>query len=110
MVGGRWRMPSGQTPLKIKLSDEERTELERLAGSQKAQHRYVVRAKTILLLSQKPNVSAVARAVGRQRRIVRKWANRFIAKRLKGLHDLPRSGRPALFSPRGSGVSGQARL
>lgn len=92
-------MPAVRTPIKIELSEDERAELERIANSHTAQHRYVVRAKTILLLSSGSTVSAVSRAVGRQRRIVREWAKRFKHKRLKGLHDLPRSGRPALFSP-----------
>lgn len=101
-------MPRTKTPIKIELSVDEQRELERIARSESAQHRYVVRAKTVLLLSEGVNISAIGRAVGRKREVVRKWANRFIRKRLKGLHDLPRSGRPASFSPGSGGASRQA--
>lgn len=57
-----------------------------------APYRAVVRAKTILLLADNYSIAAVARSVGRQRRIVRKWAQRFVKKRLEGLQDAPRSG------------------
>ena len=99
-----------ESPICIKLTQDEKDELERLARSLTAPHRAVVRAKTILLLADDYSVSAVARLVGRQRRIVRKWAWRFIKKRLRGLADDPRSGRPARFSPLGCSSPGQAGL
>lgn len=100
---GMWK-----TDLRIELSAEERQELERLDRSLVASHRAVVRARTILLLAEGMSVSAVAVQVGRGRRIVRKWAVRFQKKRLRGLVDLARSGRPARFSPRSRGVSCEA--
>ena len=36
-----------------------------------------------------------------QRRIVRKWGERFLARRLDGLTDLLRPGRPPVFPPGG---------
>ena len=89
-----------KTDLRIELSEEEQQELERLNRSLLAPHRTVVRARTILLLAAGEPVSSVARQVGRGRRIVRKWGVRFQKKRLRGLLDLARSGRPARFSPR----------
>jgi len=97
-----------QTDLRIELTEDERQELERLDRSLTAAHRAVVRARTILLLAADLSVSAVARQVGRGRRIVRKWGERFRKKRLRGLLDLPRSGRPARFSPRSRRASGEA--
>jgi putative transposase len=91
---GMWK-----TDLRIDLGEEERQELERLARSQVESHRAVVRAQTILLLAAGTPVSAVARQVGRGRRIVRKWGVRFQRKRIDGLLDLDRSGRPPRFSP-----------
>jgi transposase-like protein len=102
---GMWK-----SDLRIELSEEEREELERLSRSHVAAHRAVVRARTILLLGAGETVSAVARQVGRGRRIVRKWGARFQKKRLRGLLDLERSGRPARFSPRGGRASGEAGL
>lgn len=103
-------MPQVRTPIEIKLTQEEQAELERITRSHTAQHRRVVRAKTILLLSMGMSVSAVARAVGRQRQSIRKWAWRFIGERLKGLDDRARSGRPARFSPGSSYASNQVGL
>lgn len=97
-----------KTDLRIELSVQERQELERLDRSQAAPHRAVVRARTILLLAEGMSVSAVSRRVGRGRRIVRKWAVRFQKRRLPGLVDLARSGRPARFSPRSRRVPGEA--
>jgi hypothetical protein len=98
------------TDIRIELSVEERQELERVSRSLVAAHRDVERARTILLLAAGASVSAVARQVGHGRRIVRKWGVRFQKKRLRGLLDLERSGRPARFSPRRGRASGQAGM
>ena len=87
------------SPICIKLSLDELIILEHIGGRQKASYRDVIRAQTILLLAEGKTISAVARCVGRQRRIVRKWAVRFEKERIPGLADAPRSGRPARFSP-----------
>ena len=99
-----------KTPIRIELTEEERSELQRLSQGQKVPHRTVVRATTILRLAAGETVSAVAREVGRQRRIVRKWADRFERKRLRGLDDAARSGRPPAFSPCSGNASGEAGL
>lgn len=93
------RRGTNQTPIRIALSDPERQALERMARGSAVAHRAVVRAKVILLLAAGDSVSEVARCAGRERRIVRKWADRFVRKRLRGLDDAERSGRPAHFSP-----------
>jgi hypothetical protein len=98
------------TPIHIELTDEERIELERMARGQALPHRTVVRAQVILAFADRKPVSAIARQVGRQRRIVRKWAERFVRKRLRGLNDAPRSGRPARFSPSRRAAPGEAGL
>jgi hypothetical protein len=99
-----------RTPIRIDLTTEERAELERRTRSLTQPHRVVVRAKVILGLAADSSVSAIAREVGLQRRIVRKWATRFVGKRLNGLDDEPRSGRPPLFSPRRRPLSGEVGL
>jgi winged helix-turn helix protein len=101
---------SNQTPIRIVLSEEEREELQHLSRGLIAPHRQVVRAKVILGIAAGKNLTAIARELGRQRRIVRKWGERFQKKRLRGLQDDPRSGRPPRFSPSGGDASGQARL
>ena len=90
---------NNKTPIKVELTSDERQVLEQIARSFAVAHRDVVRAQTILALAQGASLSATARQVGLQRRIVRKWADRFVHKRLRGLDDAPRSGRPPRFSP-----------
>lgn len=96
--------------IQITLSDAERDTLERRARGLVLPHREVVRAKIILLLAAGGTPSAVAHEVGCGRRIVHKWGERFIRKRLDGLVDDERSGRPARFSPRSRSSPGQAGL
>jgi Winged helix-turn helix len=101
---------TNKTPITIELANDERQVLEQVARSLTLAHRDVVRAQTILLLAEGLSVSAVGRQVGRARRIVCKWADRFIRKRLRGLDDAPRSGRPPRFSPDRRHASGKARV
>ena len=88
-----------RTSVKIKLTAREDWELRLLVRRQKAAYAKVVRARIILLLARDKSFSQVARQVGRSRRIVHMWAKRFLQRRIAGLEDLPRSGRPARFSP-----------
>ena len=85
-------------------------ELEHRARAHCAPHREGIQATAILLLAEGRTVSAVGLEVGMERRIVRKWAERFGYKRLLGLEDDPRSGRPPRFSPRSGSLSGEAGL
>ena len=96
-----------KTPINIQLANEERFELEYRARSFTAPHRTVVRAKIILCLADAKTVSETARTVQMERRHVRKWAHRFVRKRLRGLEDKLRSGRPPRFSPGGGDTTHQ---
>ena len=96
-----------KSTIHIELTNEEQFELERRARSLTAPHRIVVRAMVILMLAEGQTISGTARQVGRGRRIVHKWAKRFVRKRLDGLNDAPRSGRPPRFSPGGGDVPRQ---
>ena len=86
-------------PLQIDLTREEHARLEHLARSWVEAYGSVVRAKVILRLAAGETSTTIAREVGIHRRIVRKWGERFVRKRLEGLADDPRSGRPAHFPP-----------
>jgi len=99
-----------QTPIQIELTLEERTELESRARGQRTAHRDVIRAKIILLMSGGRTLVSIAREVGKQRKIVRKWARRFQAMRLDGLLDKSGRGRAPDFSPGGRDASGEARV
>ena len=88
-----------RSPYEIALSRGERAELERLAKSYTSSYRDVVRAKIILYASQNLSNKAIAARLDLPRQIVSKWRKRFYRKRLAGLQEQPRSGRPARFSP-----------
>lgn len=103
-------MGTNTTNIEIVLADNERALLERVARSPSESHRDVVRAQTILLVAEGMPLAAVGRKVGLARRIVRKWAERFSRKRLQGLDDKPRSGRPPRFSPGRDHSLGEARV
>ncbi|MEQ8192758.1 MAG: helix-turn-helix domain-containing protein [Candidatus Eremiobacterota bacterium] len=98
-------MHGKKTPIKIILTEEERVKLNGLIRSFKTPVGLLERAKIVIMLSEDHSLSHISRVVGIQRRIVRKWGKRFMEKRLKGLEDEPRSGRPPVFSPRGSSSS-----
>jgi hypothetical protein len=99
-----------KTSIVVDLTKGEREELERVSRSQRLPHRAVVRANLILLLAAGESISSVSLKVRLARRIVMKWAERFLQNRVGGLVDAPRSGRPARFSPSDRHVSGEAGL
>jgi hypothetical protein len=101
-------MPRAVSPIRIELTGSERAELERIARAQALPHRAVVRAQLVLLLADGRSISGAAQDLGLERRIVRKWADRFVRKRMRGLEDAARSGRPARFSPGGRAADRQA--
>ena len=103
-------MAGRKTPLKIVLSTDERAELERRSRSMAEEHRVVVRAGVILDLSVGKTLASISAQRGLAKRIVRKWGARFEKKRLPGLDDAARSGRPARFSPLDRAGVGEARL
>jgi transposase len=88
-------------PARVELrqvSDEEAEALRRLAGSRTAPAAVVQRARIIRALLAEPTLSAGAgaRRVGFTREDVGPvWVRRFNAAGIAGLHDAPRSGRPA---------------
>ena len=84
--------------------------LDDIARTMTLPHRDVIRARTILLLADGVSQAEVSRRVGLRRRIVRKWAERFVERGLLGLDDAPRSGRPPRFSPGGGHAPRKARV
>ncbi|MGQ0647959.1 MAG: helix-turn-helix domain-containing protein [Gemmatimonadaceae bacterium] len=88
-----------RSPFTILLSDEEREHLAAVAARYTAPYFEVVRAKIVLYAAEGLANHDIAQRLDLPRRIVSKWRKRFYKKRLPGLVDAPRSGRPPDFSP-----------
>ena len=109
----------------IQLSLEERQRLEALLRAGKTEQRVAQRAALILLADGGTNNQQIAHQLETSRNWVQKWRKRFAQYaaaqpqpgqkpdslgRLQALEDLPRSGRPAAFSPSGAPSGGGRRL
>ena len=89
------------SPYQIVLTDAERTELESIARKYTLPYFQVVRAKIVLLAAEGWENKQIAQRLGIRREIACKWRKRFFEKRLPGLEEEPRIGRPPAFSPSG---------
>jgi transposase len=78
----------------VRLSEAERSELERRVRRRKIARADAMRAEIILLASSGRNNCEIAEAVGATRQTVRTWRGRFARHRLDGLDDEPRCGAP----------------
>ena len=85
---------------RIELSDEERSELERIARAEKRPWREVQRARIVLYAAQGKTDVEIAARLDTSAGIVGRWRRRFFEERLEGLRDRPRAGRPRRFPPR----------
>jgi transposase len=84
------------TPIavEITLSDEERSVLESWTRRQTTAQALALRARIVLAAAGQLTNARIADLEGVSRPTVTKWRNRFAAKRLEGLLDEPRPGRP----------------
>jgi transposase len=80
------------------LTDEEKSELERIVRRRTAGQSDVQRARVILLSAQGLPNFKVAQKTGISALSVGRWRRRFVQDRLRGLLDLPRSGAPRSIS------------
>jgi transposase-like protein len=89
-----------QSPFKITLAPEEATKLERIARRYTSPYRDVIRARVVLYAAQGLSNDEIGARLDTSRQIVSKWRKRFFESGLEGLEELPRQGRPGVFSPR----------
>ena len=87
------------TPLS--LSDEQRHDLLRLARAASTPQALARRARIILRAADpdRPTNLQIAAELGCDNDTVGCWRRRFAREGLGGLRDLPRPGRPPVFSP-----------
>lgn len=87
------------SPFAIRLSSDERDELESQARRYTSPYYSVLRAKIVLLAAEGLSNDQIGARLSVPRQIVSKWRKRFFTQRAMGLHDEPRSGRPPAFPP-----------
>jgi transposase len=86
------------SPFVIILSADEHHTLTVRANAGRTPHRDMIRAQIILAAADRESNTVIAVDLGLHIDTVRKWRRRFSRDRLSGLTDLPRSGRPRLFT------------
>ena len=84
-----------QSPFTIDLTQQERAQLEARIRQYTLPYRDVLRARLILLAAADLENKEIADLLGLSRPKVSKWRKRFYHRRLAGLRDGPRSGRPS---------------
>jgi len=82
----------------IELTDSEREQLERWARRRRSAAGLAQRSRIVLACAQGQTNTAVAQRVGASVPTVRRWRGRFAERRLDGLLDEPRPGRPRTIS------------
>jgi transposase len=87
------------SPYRIVLDDAEKAHLQRTASQYTAPYRDVVRAKVVLFAAQGLQNKEIGERIDLPRQVVAKWRKRFFEKRLAGLQEHSRRGRPRAFSP-----------
>jgi transposase len=87
------------SPFVIVLTAEEHRELQTRARAYTAPYAQVVRAKIVLLAAEGMANVEIAARLDTSPQVVHRWRKRFGERRLKGLEDAPRSGRPRVFPP-----------
>src|SRR5438105_3556741 len=84
----------GRPKRELVLSGDERETLERWARRPKSAQALATRCRIVLACAEGGNDIEVGARLGLNRNTVGKWRNRFIDRRLDGLHDEPRPGKP----------------
>jgi transposase len=90
----------GRPTVPLVLSGEERETLERWARRPKSAQALALRCRIVLAAAEGETNTAIAAGLGCSSSTVGKWRSRFAERRLDGLHDEPRPGKPRAISDR----------
>lgn len=88
-----------KSPYILRLTVDQRQELEARARQYTLPYRDVIRAKIILMAADGIDNDEIADRLDTRREIVSKWRKRFFEEGLVGLEERPRGDRPPVFSP-----------
>lgn len=88
-----------KSPFIIDLTRAEELALQQRARKYTLPYFQVVRAKIVLLAAAGLDNDEIAARLNMRREVVSKWRQRFFRKRLAGLEERPRPGRPRAFPP-----------
>ncbi len=91
-------MSLGRPRRPIELPDEERLQLQAVAGSHSLPYSLVLRARVVLLSAAGVDNHTIGRKLSLSAQSVCKWRQRYITHGLEGLHDDLRPGRPRSIS------------
>ena len=91
-------MPGPSTKIKIRASNEDIMEMQKILRGWTRAYALVRRVMIILLLFTGLSISEVSRQTKASRALIRKWAERYNSEGLKGLNDSHRKGRPPVFN------------
>jgi transposase len=83
---------------RIEIGEDDRAELERIVRSGTAQVRMVERAEIVLRAAEGHSAAQIGRMLGCSENTVQKWRARYERDGISGLDDLPRSGKPLVYS------------
>lgn len=83
---------------RIEIGDEDRAELERIARAGTEQARMVERAQIVLHAAEGLSAARIGRLLGCSTNTAQKWRSRYEDDGIAGLEDLPRSGKPLIYS------------
>ncbi len=82
----------------IDIGVEDRAELERIVRSSTAEVRMVERAQIVLHAAEGLSAAKIGRLLGCSTNTAQKWRARYEQDGIAGLGDLPRSGKPLIYS------------
>ena len=82
----------------IEVPADERVELERIVRSESGEVRMVERAQIVLCAAEGHSAAVIGRMVGCSTVTAQKWRSRYEREGIVGLRDLPRPGKPLVYS------------